>query len=66
MTFFYNEMDGGRNLKQPNVEQPIVRNFEISNIKRTKDELYDFFYFRIYFLFLFLFELFELKIYGNI
>ena len=39
-------------LKQPNVERPIFRNFEISNIEATEDELIDF-------SFLFLIKLFE-------
>ena len=38
-------MGEGQHLEQPNVERPIFRNFEISNIKRTKDELFDFFIF---------------------
>ena len=38
---------GAQHLEQPNVEQPIFRNFEILNIKKTKDELFDFFIFII-------------------
>ena len=33
-------MDGGRNLERRNVEWSIFRNFEIANIKITKNELY--------------------------
>ena len=32
----------GEHLERPNVEQPIFRNFEISNIKIKKDELLNF------------------------
>ena len=31
----------GQNLERWNVERPIFRNFKITNIKITKDELYD-------------------------
>ena len=35
---------GGREpFERLNVERPIFRNFEIPNIERTKDELFDFF-----------------------
>ena len=37
---------GDQNLKRPNVEQPIFRKFETSNIKITKVELFDFFIFK--------------------
>ena len=40
---------GCQHLEQPNVERPIFRNFQISNIKITKDELFDFFVFIFYF-----------------
>ena len=40
----YEILGEGQHLEQPNVEQPIVRNFEILNIKRKKDELYSFFF----------------------
>ena len=40
-----------KHLKQPNVERPIARNFEISNIERTKDELFDFLIFKCIFYF---------------
>ena len=33
---------GGYNLERPNVEQPIFRKFETSNIEITKVELFDF------------------------
>ena len=46
-------------MEQPNVERPVFQNFEISNIKITRDELFDFSYFRIYFSFFYLIELFE-------
>ena len=36
---------GGQNLKQRNIEQPIFQNFKITNIKITKDELFDSFIF---------------------
>ena len=36
---------GCQDLEQRNKERPIFRNFEISNIKITKDELFDFFIF---------------------
>ena len=32
----------GQPIEQPNVERPIFWNFEIPNIKRTKDESFDF------------------------
>ena len=37
---------GGQNLERPNVEWPIFRKFETSNIKITKVELFDFFIFK--------------------
>ena len=50
----------GQHFEQRNVERPMFRNFEISNIKRTKDELFDFFSnFELIFLFLYLFQLFK-------
>ena len=33
---------GGQNLERPNVERPIFRKFETSNIEITKVELFDF------------------------
>ena len=44
-------MSGGQPFEQPNVERPIFRNFKIPNIKRTKDELFDFFNFQFIFYF---------------
>ena len=41
--FFFTDMGGGQLFEQPNVERPIFRNFEIPNIKSSKDELFDFF-----------------------
>ena len=42
---------GGQNLERPNVERPIFRKFETSNIEITKRELFDFsiFEFILYF-----------------
>ena len=51
-------MGEGQHLEKPNVDQLIFQNFEISNIKRTKDELFDFFIFEFIFYFN-VFELFE-------
>ena len=34
-------MGAGQNLERRNVERPIFRNFKITNIKITKDELFD-------------------------
>ena len=45
-------MGGGQNLEQRNVERPIFRNFKITNIKRTKDELFDSFIFNFFLLFI--------------
>ena len=39
---------GGQHLEQPNVERPLFRNSKISNIKRTKDELFDLFIVEFY------------------
>ena len=39
----------GQPIEQPNVERLIFWNFEIPNIKRTKNELFDFFKFIFYF-----------------
>ena len=36
-------MGRGQYFEQANVKRPISLNFEIPNIKRTKDELFDFF-----------------------
>ena len=42
-------LGGGQPFEQPNVERPIFQNFEIPNIKRTKDELFYFFNFEFIF-----------------
>ena len=36
----------GQHLEQTNIERPILQNFQILNIKRTNDELFDFFIFK--------------------
>ena len=41
-------MGGGQPFEQPNLERSIFRNFEISNIKRTKEE-FNFFNFKFIF-----------------
>ena len=46
-----NNMGGGQHLERSNLEQPIFRNFEISNIKITKVELFDFSIFEFIFYF---------------
>ena len=48
----YEILGEGQHLEQPNVERPIVRNFEISHIKRTKDELFYSFKFLINFFYI--------------
>ena len=40
---------GGQNLERRNVERPIFRNFKITNIKITKDQLFDSFIFELIF-----------------
>ena len=42
-------LGGGQNLEWQNVERPIFRNFKITNIKITKDELFDSFIFEFIF-----------------
>ena len=42
-------MGGGQNLERRNVERPIFQNFKITNIKITKDELFDSFIFELIF-----------------
>ena len=42
-------MGGGQNLEGRNVDRPIFRNFKITNIKITKDELFDNFIFEFNF-----------------
>ena len=50
-------MGGCQNLDRRNVERSIFRNFQISNIKITKDELFDSFIIElIFFIFYKLFE----------
>ena len=49
-TFTMTNWGGDQHLGQPNVERTIFRNLEISNIKRTKDELLNFFIFEFVFL----------------
>ena len=36
---------GSQNLERPNIERPVFRKFETSNIEITKVELFDFLYF---------------------
>ena len=43
--FLHEFSGGGHNLERRNVERPIFRNFKITNIKITKDELFDSFIF---------------------
>ena len=45
----YQRPGGGRNLERRNVARPIFWNFKITNIKITKDELFDSFIFEIIF-----------------
>ena len=42
-------MGGGQNLERRNVEQPIFRNFKVTNIEITKDQLFDSFIFEFIF-----------------
>ena len=42
---------GGQNLERRDVEIPVLRNFEITNIKIKKDELFDIFIFVLLILF---------------
>ena len=44
---------GGQKLEQPNLERSIFWNFEISNIRRTEGELFDFFIFAFIYYFCF-------------
>ena len=41
LTTRYKFWGGGQNLERRNVDQPIFRNFKISNIKMTENELFD-------------------------
>ena len=43
-------MGGRQNLERRNIERSIFRNFKITNIKITKDELFDSFIFKKNFL----------------
>ena len=45
-------MGGGQNFERRNVGRPIFRNFEIANIKITKDKLFDNFFSNKFFNFL--------------
>ena len=54
-----NVSGGGQNLERRNVERPLFRNFEITNIKIKKDELFHNFIFELFFSFFR--KLFELK-----
>ena len=47
----HGQAGGGQNLERQNVERSIFRNFEIANIKITKDELIDSFIFDFFFIF---------------
>ena len=50
--FILIRMGGSQCLEQSNVERPIFRNCEISNIKITKDELFDFLFSNLLFIFI--------------
>ena len=52
--------DGGQHWERPSVARPIFRNFEIPNIKRTNDELFEFF------IFIFFHIIRTLKMYDNL
>ena len=43
---------GGRNFKRQNVEQPILRNLEIANVKSYEVQLFDFLVTKLFFDFL--------------
>ena len=45
-------MGGGQKLERRNVERPAFRNFEITNIKIKKGELFDHFIFELFEIFL--------------
>ena len=47
--FFRIHSGGGQNSERRNVERPIFRNFKITNIKITKDDLLDSFIFELIF-----------------
>ena len=46
MSEFY-FLGGGQILERRNVERPVFRNFEITNIKIKKDKLFDYFIFEL-------------------
>ena len=48
---FHEISDEGQYLERLNVERPIFRNSEISNIKMTNDQLLDFLFSNLFFLF---------------
>ena len=43
------DLGGGQNLERRNVKQPLFRNFKITNIKITENELFDSFIFEFIF-----------------
>ena len=45
----HKNVGGGQNLERRNVERPIFRNFKITSIKITKDQLFDSFIFKFIF-----------------
>ena len=47
-------LGGVQNLEWWNVEQPILRNFKITNIKVVNDELFDYFIYEFIFYYYFL------------
>ena len=49
--FFYLVSGGVQNLEWSNVERPIFRNFKITNIKITKDQLFDYFIYEFFYFF---------------
>ena len=59
-------MGGNHNLEQLNVELPIFRISKIANIKRTKDELFDFIIFDLKKKFIFVWIIRTLKIYADV
>ena len=46
--FAVSVLGGGQNLERRNVKRLIFRNFEITNIKMKKDELFDLFIFELF------------------
>ena len=49
---FLPELGVGQNLERRNVERPIFRNFKMTNIKITKDELSDYFIYEFFYYYL--------------